>query len=438
MIFGHLWETAETRELFGDEGRTRIWLSVLRRARVGAGRAGAHPAGGRHRDRGAGAAAGRPRGGGGGDAAQRPLDARADPRAPARPRRAGARVGLVRRHGAGRLRHVDRDRHAADAGDRRARPRGDRGLARRARPPPSRRRHARPHARPARAADHVRLQGVACGWRRCAVTASGSPRRGRGWRSGSSPARSGRCRRGVAPGLELQRRVLERLGLGAPDTSWTNARDRVAELVGLLALVTATLAKIGNEVYNLQRPEIGELSEAPTEGVVGSITMPQKRNPERSEHLSTLARVVRAAAGPALEAHGGRARARRRRVEDGVGAAAAGVRRRGRRPGARRPSWPPACGSTSSGCARTSTPSAATSSPSRRCSRSEPRSARAGRTSSSRPPPRAASSPPRRSARRSRPIRRSPRCSRRSGSKRCCTRSTRSARPTSSSGGCSR
>jgi adenylosuccinate lyase len=79
------------------------------------------------------------------------------------------------------------------------------------------------------------------------------------------------------------------------------ARDRVAELVTLLALVTGTLAKIGNEVYNLQRPEIGELSEAPAEGVVGSITMPQKRNPERSEHLATLARVVRADAGLALE-----------------------------------------------------------------------------------------------------------------------------------------
>ena len=35
--------------------------------------------------------------------------------------------------------------------------------------------------------------------------------------------------------------------------SWTSARDRVAELVGLLAMITATLAKIGNEVYNLQR-----------------------------------------------------------------------------------------------------------------------------------------------------------------------------------------
>jgi adenylosuccinate lyase len=102
-------------------------------------------------------------------------------------------------------------------------------------------------------------------------------------------------------GLELQRRVMERLGLGVPDTSWTSARDRIAELVTLLALVTGTLATIGNEIYNLQRPEIGELSETPADGVVGSITMPQKRNPERSEHLVTLARVVRAAAAPALE-----------------------------------------------------------------------------------------------------------------------------------------
>jgi adenylosuccinate lyase len=102
-------------------------------------------------------------------------------------------------------------------------------------------------------------------------------------------------------GVELQRRLLTRLGLGVPDTSWLTARDRIAELTTLLALVTGTLARIGNEVYNLQRPEIGELAEAPTPGTVGSITMPQKRNPERSEHLWTLARVVRGAAGLALE-----------------------------------------------------------------------------------------------------------------------------------------
>jgi adenylosuccinate lyase len=102
-------------------------------------------------------------------------------------------------------------------------------------------------------------------------------------------------------GPELQRRVLERLGLGVPEIPWTSSRDRVAELVALLALITGTLAKIGNEIYNLQRPEIGEVFEAATAGVVGSITMPQKHNPERSEHLVTLARVVRSSADLALE-----------------------------------------------------------------------------------------------------------------------------------------
>jgi adenylosuccinate lyase len=102
-------------------------------------------------------------------------------------------------------------------------------------------------------------------------------------------------------GGELQRRLMTRLGLNVPDTSWLTARDRIAEYTTLLALITGTLAKFGNEIYNLQRAEIGEVTEAPSEGVVGSITMPQKRNPERSEHLSTLARLVRANAGLTLE-----------------------------------------------------------------------------------------------------------------------------------------
>jgi adenylosuccinate lyase len=102
-------------------------------------------------------------------------------------------------------------------------------------------------------------------------------------------------------GLELQRRVLERVGLDVPEIGWTSARDRIAEFATLLALVTGSLAKIGNETYNLQRAEIAELAEAPDDGVVGSITMPQKRNPERSEHLWTLARVVRSQADLAIE-----------------------------------------------------------------------------------------------------------------------------------------
>ena len=101
--------------------------------------------------------------------------------------------------------------------------------------------------------------------------------------------------------LPLLEDFAARLGLAAPDITWLTARDRVAELMSQLAMVTATLGKIGNEVYQLQRPEIGEVSEPFTPGQVGSITMPHKRNPELSEHLGTLARLVRADAGVAIE-----------------------------------------------------------------------------------------------------------------------------------------
>jgi len=78
-------------------------------------------------------------------------------------------------------------------------------------------------------------------------------------------------------------------------------RDRLAEFVHLLAMVTATLARIGTEVYELQRPEIGELRERSRPDAVGSITMPHKRNPEVAEHLVTLSRLVRAQAYVVLE-----------------------------------------------------------------------------------------------------------------------------------------
>ena len=102
--------------------------------------------------------------------------------------------------------------------------------------------------------------------------------------------------------LPLLDAFASRLGLAAPDVPWLTARDGVAEFMGLLAMVTATLGKLGQEVYDLQRPEIGELREPCAPGQVGSITMPHKRNPELSEHLVTLARVVRADATVSVEA----------------------------------------------------------------------------------------------------------------------------------------
>jgi adenylosuccinate lyase len=102
-------------------------------------------------------------------------------------------------------------------------------------------------------------------------------------------------------GLRLRQEFCAELGLADPGISWLTARDRIAEFGAVLALVCGTLARIGNEVFELSRPEIGELREPTTTDVVSSITMPHKRNPEASEHLDTLARLVRAHTGVLLE-----------------------------------------------------------------------------------------------------------------------------------------
>jgi adenylosuccinate lyase len=94
-------------------------------------------------------------------------------------------------------------------------------------------------------------------------------------------------------GGELRAEFCRELGLSDPSISWLTSRDRVAEFGALLAMVCGTLARIGNEVYELQRPEIGELREPANADTVGSITMPHKRNPEGSEHLDTLGRLAR-------------------------------------------------------------------------------------------------------------------------------------------------
>jgi adenylosuccinate lyase len=97
------------------------------------------------------------------------------------------------------------------------------------------------------------------------------------------------------------------LGLSDPVISWTSSRDRITEFASVLSMIATTLARIGDEVYELQRPEIGELGEDASGRAVGSITMPHKQNPEGAEHLVTLERLIRSHAGllaeSALQGH---------------------------------------------------------------------------------------------------------------------------------------
>jgi adenylosuccinate lyase len=104
-----------------------------------------------------------------------------------------------------------------------------------------------------------------------------------------------------ADGPELRARFCAEVGLADPGISWLTSRDRVAEFGTVLAMVCGTLSRIGTEVYELARPEIGELAEAAPPGGVSSITMPHKRNPEGSEHLDTLARLARSASAVLVE-----------------------------------------------------------------------------------------------------------------------------------------
>jgi len=104
-------------------------------------------------------------------------------------------------------------------------------------------------------------------------------------------------------GFDIQKRVLEALGLSVPiATTQIIQRDRLAEAIMSLANLASTIDKIATDLRNLQRTEIAETCEPFAEGKqVGSSAMPHKRNPVTCEKLSGLARIVRSLVAPALE-----------------------------------------------------------------------------------------------------------------------------------------
>lgn len=104
-------------------------------------------------------------------------------------------------------------------------------------------------------------------------------------------------------GIEIQEKVLTRLGLNVPAaTTQIVQRDRVAESILCLTNLASTLDKIATDLRNLQRTEIAETYEPFATGKqVGSSAMPHKRNPVTCEKISGIARLVRSLAHPALE-----------------------------------------------------------------------------------------------------------------------------------------
>jgi adenylosuccinate lyase len=93
---------------------------------------------------------------------------------------------------------------------------------------------------------------------------------------------------------ELEEKACAKLGLApAPVSSQILQRDRHAQFVTTLAIISSSLEKFATEIRGLQRTETREVEEPFGTGQTGSSAMPHKRNPELCERVCGLARLVR-------------------------------------------------------------------------------------------------------------------------------------------------
>ena len=86
-------------------------------------------------------------------------------------------------------------------------------------------------------------------------------------------------------GSTVQKALATELGLGIPLLPWHTQRDSLAEFAGWLSLVTGSLGKLALDVILLSQTEISEVAESGNPDYGSSSTMPQKKNPIRSEAI---------------------------------------------------------------------------------------------------------------------------------------------------------
>ena len=101
---------------------------------------------------------------------------------------------------------------------------------------------------------------------------------------------------------EVEDKACSKLGLApAPISSQVLQRDRHAQFITTLAIISSSLEKFASEIRNLQRTETREVEEPFGAGQTGSSAMPHKRNPELCERICGLSRLVRGYALTSME-----------------------------------------------------------------------------------------------------------------------------------------
>lgn len=104
--------------------------------------------------------------------------------------------------------------------------------------------------------------------------------------------------------LEMEKRVLNRLGLYSNEISFRRHLERLTEFMNLLVLLAQTFEKIFNDIFFQQRDEIAELEEPyDLEGPAESSTLPQKRNPVLCQAILARCKKIRSNAVAFAETH---------------------------------------------------------------------------------------------------------------------------------------
>jgi adenylosuccinate lyase len=101
---------------------------------------------------------------------------------------------------------------------------------------------------------------------------------------------------------EVEEKACAKLSLTpAPVSSQVLQRDRHAQFVTTLGIISSSLEKFATEIRSLQKTEVREVEEPFEEGQTGSSAMPHKRNPELCERICGLARLMRGYSQTSME-----------------------------------------------------------------------------------------------------------------------------------------
>lgn len=103
-------------------------------------------------------------------------------------------------------------------------------------------------------------------------------------------------------GLRVRAALAHELQLLEPPITWHVARDTIAEILNLLALIGGSLGKMAYDFIIMSSNEFGEISEPFVPHRGASSTMPQKRNPISSEIVLAASKLLREKASLGIDA----------------------------------------------------------------------------------------------------------------------------------------